>query len=82
MQLTFEGIFEINFGQNLLGFSAEMPGRIASFFGDELVVGAFYHGFILIFLSYLYYSNSNNFILISFIFSAILISFLIGESRS
>ena len=69
--MSLDIIFEINFGQNLLGFSAEMPGRIASFFGDELVVGAFYHGFILICLSYLYYSNSNNLVLISFIFSAL-----------
>ena len=77
--LSLDIIFEVIFGQNILGFKAEMPGRIASFFGDELVVGAFYHGFVLIFLSYLYYSNSNKFIPILFIFLIILISFLIGE---
>ena len=77
--LNLDIIFEIIFGQNILGYTTEMPGRIASFFGDELVVGAFYHGFILIFLSYLFYSNSNKNFLIFCIVSIILISFLIGE---
>ena len=77
--LNLDIIFEIIFGQNMLGFTVEMPGRIASFFGDELVVGAFYHGFILIFLSYLFYSNLNKNFIILCIFSIILISFLIGE---
>ena len=77
--LNLDIIFEIIFGQNILGFTAEMPGRIASFFGDELVVGAFYHGFILIFLSYLFNSNFNKKLIILCIFLIILISFLIGE---
>ena len=77
--LNLDIIFEIIFGQNVLGFTAEMPGRIASFFGDELVVGAFYHGFILIFLSYLFNSNFNKKLIILCIFLIILISFLIGE---
>tara|TARA_B100001248_G_C27377384_1_gene455019 strand:+ start:39 stop:1280 length:1242 start_codon:yes stop_codon:yes gene_type:complete len=77
--LNLDIIFEIIFGQNILGYSAEMPGRIASFFGDELVVGAFYHGFILIFLSYLLNSNYNKKLIILCIFLIILISFLIGE---
>ena len=72
-------IFEIIVGQNLLGFKANLPGRVASFFGDELVVGAFYHGFILIFLSYLVNNKSNKYILLLSILSIILISFLIGE---
>ena len=45
-------IFELTFGYNVIGNTSNMPGRIASFFGDELVVGAFYHGFVLFFLSY------------------------------
>ena len=77
--LNLDIIFEIIFVQNVLGFTAEMPGRIASFFGDELVVGAFYHGFILIFLSYLFNSNFNKKLIILCIFLIILISFLIGE---
>ena len=72
-------IFEIIVGQNLLGFKANLTGRVASFFGDELVVGAFYHGFVLIFLSYLVNNKSNKYILLLSILSVILISFLIGE---
>ena len=72
-------IFEIIVGQNLLGFKANLPGRVASFFGDELVVGAFYHGFVLIFLSYLINIKSNKYILLLSIICVILISFLIGE---
>ena len=72
-------IFEIIVGQNLLGFKANIPGRVASFFGDELVVGAFYHGFVLIFLSYLINTKSNKYILFFSIICVILISFFIGE---
>ena len=72
-------IFEIIVGQNLLGFKANLPGRVASFFGDELVVGAFYHGFVLIFLSYLVNTKSNKYVLLLSILCVILISFLIGE---
>jgi hypothetical protein len=57
-----------------------MPGRIASFFGDELVVGAFYHGFVLFFLSYCFVElKPRNNILIFVILVTLLISFFIGE---
>jgi hypothetical protein len=57
-----------------------MQGRIASFFGDELVVGAFYHGFVLFFLSYCFLElKPKNNILIFLILGTLLISFLIGE---
>ena len=56
--------FEIIFGFNILGYSTPLVGRIASFFGDELVVGAFIYGFSLFFISFnnaknkqLYHSN-------------------------
>ena len=77
--LSLDIILEILFGKNLLGFKSYLPGRIASFFGDELVVGAFYHGFVLFFLSYLINSKTKNFILLLSVFVVILISFLIGE---
>jgi hypothetical protein len=57
-----------------------MPGRTASFFGDELVVGAFYHGFVLFFLSYFFLElKQKNNILLFLILGTLLISFLIGE---
>ena len=77
--LTIDIIFEIIFGYNLIGNKSYMPARIASFFGDELVAGAFYHGFVLFFLSFLITKNSKNHILIISIATVLLISFLIGE---
>jgi len=67
-------------GHNMIGNTSYMPGRIASFFGDELVVGAFYHGFVLFFLSYCFLElKARNNILIFLILGTLLISFLIGE---
>jgi len=77
--ISFDIIFEIMLGQNLLGFKANLPGRIASFFGDELVVGAYYHGFVLIFLSYLFNIKSNKYILLLSLICIIIISIFIGE---
>ncbi len=77
--ILFDCIFEIIFGFNTLGISTTLTGRIASFFGDELVVGAFVHGFALFFIGYLIAQNSNNYILTSFILIIIIVSFLIGE---
>ena len=78
--LIFDIIFELIFGHNMIGNKAYMPGRIASFFGDELVVGAFYHGFVLFFLSYFFLElKQKNNILIFLILGTLLISFLIGE---
>ena len=73
-------IFELILGHNMIGNTSYMPGRIASFFGDELVVGAFYHGFVLFFLSYCFLElKPRNNILIFLILGTLLISFLIGE---
>ena len=77
--LSLDIIFEVIFGYNTIGIKSYMPGRIASFFGDELVAGGFYHGFILFFLSYLFTQKINNNILLIIIISVLLISFLIGE---
>jgi hypothetical protein len=77
--ISIDILIELNFGVNSLGMKSSMLGRIASFFGDELVVGAYYHGFVLFFLSYLFSRNSNNYILILSTLGVIIISFLIGE---
>ena len=75
-------VFEIIFGFNTLGFRSPitMPSRIASFFGDELVVGSFFLLFSLIFVTYFlkFYGHllkTNT----SIIFILIITSFLIGE---
>lgn len=77
--LSFDIVFEIFFGHNTLGFSSTFPGRIASFFGDELVAGAFYHGFALIFLSFLIYLKPNNYFLFCLVTFILAVSFFIGE---
>lgn len=77
--LTIDILFETIFGYNLSGNVSYMPGRIASFFYDELVVGAFYHCFVLFFLSYLILKKTKNLVLIFFIIFVLVVSFLIGE---
>ena len=77
--LSIDVVFEIIFGFNTIGNKSYMPGRISSFFGDELVVGAFYHGFVLFFLSYLMVKKFKNNTMILFIIAVLIISFLIGE---
>jgi len=77
--VTIDVIFEIIFGFNTLGIKSYMPHRIASFFGDELVVGTFYHFFSLFVLSYLVKNKYPNFFIISLIILIISTSFMIGE---
>ena len=57
-----------------------MPGRIASFTGDELVIGSFFLGFVLIILSYITNTYSNKkYIIYSFSVLFIFTSLVIGE---
>jgi hypothetical protein len=51
--VTLDVLFEIIFGFNSLGFSTPLQGRIASFFGEELIVGSFFYIFSLFFISLL-----------------------------
>ena len=46
--VSFDLIFEIFNGKNILGFESYMPGRLAGFYNDELKIGHFYYAFILI----------------------------------
>jgi len=73
-------IFEFMVGFNILGFKSYMPGRLASFTGNELVIGNFFSAFCLIFLSYISikYPKKNNIIIILSLV-LIFVSFLIGE---
>ena len=77
--VIFDCIFEVIFGFNTLGFSTTLPGRVASFFGEELIVGAFVYGFALFFIGYLINNNSNKLIVGICISSIVITSFLIGE---
>ena len=73
-------IFEFMVGFNILGFKSYMPGRLASFTGNELVIGNFFSAFCLIFLSYLSIKYpKKNYIIIFSSLVLIFVSFLIGE---
>ena len=73
-------IFEFIVGFNILGFKSYMPGRLAGFTGNELVIGNFFSAFCLIFLSYLSIKYpKKNYIIIFSSLILIFVSFLIGE---
>lgn len=90
--ISLDIIFEVIFGFNTLGYSSYMPGRLSSFFNQELKIGNLYSSFYLVILSFILYLKSSNskfgkkifknynfnylFFLILFF---ILISFFIGE---
>ena len=74
-------IFEFFVGKNIIGLNSIMPGaRLASFTGKESIIGNFFSGFILMFLSYFNYRYPNNrffnFLLAIFVIG---ISLIIGE---
>ena len=77
--VSFDIVFEFIIGFNILGFYTLMPGRIASFFGDELVVGGFYHFISLLVLAFFINRKFSNSIILILTISIILISFAIGE---
>ena len=73
-------IFEVIFGFNTLGFKAAYPGRIASFFGDELIVGYYFFGLGLFYISQVsVLFKKNRKIFIGLILTLIFTSLLIGE---
>ena len=76
--VTVDIIFESIFGFNTLGFSNNFPGRISSFLHDELKIGNYYFGFVLLSLSFIYYNYKKNYFLLFLVFF-IFVSFLIGE---
>ena len=54
--ISIDLIFEFFVGHNLFGFSSSMPARLVGLLKDELKIGNFYYGFILIILTYFYYN--------------------------
>ncbi len=77
--VTIDLIFETTFGFNLTGNVSPDKGRLSSFLGEELKVGNYYFGFILITLSYLLLKFKNNYILFIFSIIFIIVALLIGE---
>ena len=77
--VSFDIFFEYLFDFNTLGHKSIMKGRISSFFGDELVVGNFYHFLSLIVISYFLTKKYSNLSIIGLAGIIIAISFIIGE---
>jgi len=75
--VTFDCIFEYIFGYNTLNFKSDYDGRLASFTGDELKIGAYYFAFFLISLIFL--KNYNNKIFYISLIIFLVVSLLIGE---
>ena len=75
--VTFDCIFEYIFGYNTLNFKSGYNGRLASFTGDELKIGAYYFAFVLI--SAIFLKNYNNKIFYISLIIFLVVSLLIGE---
>ncbi len=75
--ISIDILIEYIFGKNILGFTSDYPGRIASFTGDELKIGGFYFGFILISLTFFSNKDKKLQIFLSLIF--FIIALIIGE---
>jgi len=78
--ISIDLIFEFFVGHNLFGFSSSMPARLVGLLKDELKIGNFYYGFILIILTYFYYAYPNKKKILLFLFFLFLVVLLlIGE---
>ena len=75
--ITFDLLFESYFGFNMMGFKSDYPGRLSGFLNQELKVGGYYYGFILLALTFLLL-NYRKFFYISFLIF-FLTAMLIGE---
>ena len=77
--VIFDLIFEFFVGKNILGQTSIMAGRLGSFTGEESVIGHYFFGFSLIFLTYLYNQTTKISLNLIFAIFFIIVSFLIGE---
>lgn len=74
-------LFEVKYGQNILGYVSPYGRRIVSFFKDEPVVGGYLNAFYLILIGYLNYKFKNKYLNFITLLAAIYFSciFLTGE---
>ena len=75
--VSIDILIEFSLGKNILGFSSQYPGRIASFTGEELKIGGYYFGFFFICLSFFSKKYKKFFFPMMIIF--LIISLNIGE---
>ena len=78
--VTADLMIEFFYGHNSLGFKSDYPGRLSGFLNDELKIGNYYWGFLLISISTILYLFKNEKLYV-YVFSLIFlfVSFLIGE---
>ena len=86
--ISIDLVYEFINGKNILGFQSYMPGRLSSFFNDELKIGHLYSALIFIILSNIFIIKKNYLKLKNFFYNYfdyflilffLLISFIIGE---
>lgn len=77
--VTFDIFFEFTFGFNIFGNSSYMPGRLASFLGDELKIGGYYYGFITLITAHILNKSKNTSLTYLIILFFILAGIFIGE---
>ena len=88
--ISLDLIYEYIIGHNILGFKAELPGRLVGFMEDEMKIGHLYSAFILVtlvsienFLRKITSLNNSEFLKNSifyfFVIFFLITSFLIGE---
>ena len=53
--VTIDLLYEYIFGQNLIGYSNQFPGRLSGFLNDELKIGGYYFGFIILSIASIFY---------------------------
>ena len=76
--VSIDLFYEYIFGQNIMGYSNQFPGRLSGFSTSELKIGGYYFGFIILSIStiFFFFSKKNGiFFTILFFF----ISIMIGE---
>ena len=77
--VTIDLIFESLMGFNLTGNISPDEGRLSSFLGEELKIGNYYFGFVLLTLAYLKFKYKKNYIIYFFSIIFIITALLIGE---
>ena len=85
--VSLDLIYEYFVGVNIIGIKSPMHGRLVSFLGDELKIGALYFGFLALAISGVYQfidikikpKYLNQFFFYLFIFVFLIISYSIGE---
>ncbi len=75
--VTIDLLFESYFGFNTLGFKSQYEGRLSGFLNDELKIGGYYYGFIIISATYVLINHKKYFYFLFFVF--LLTALLTGE---